>query len=195
MRTGRGALPVPWPWGSRSPEPPSKRKPTGFFAVFPPPPSPGSVGSPACLARLRPPLPCGFRQPPAPRLLRGTPKPFLPPLFSGKKRGRHLLVCVAVFWVRNLPRPPESRSRGVPGRSERGGGGPGGQGPRAERALALPPPLTQEKKDQRCLFRSRAAVGRRGDGRAVGKWRSALSVLRCCPNLSFRSVVLRYFTK
>lgn len=154
MRTGRGALPVPWPWGSRSPEPPSKRKPTGFFAVFPPPPSPGSVGSPACLARLRPPLPCGFRQPPAPRLLRGTPKPFLPPLFSGKKRGRHLLVCVAVFWVRNLPRPPESRSRGVPGRSERGGGGSwwagpaGGAGARApatahagEKGSAVPLPL------------------------------------------------------
>lgn len=158
MRTGRGALPVPWLRGSRSPEPPSKRKPIGFFPVFPPPPSPGSVGSAACLARLRPPLPCGFRQPPAPRLLRGTPKRFLPSLFSGKKRGRHLLVCVAVFWVRNLPRPPEVVPEGCPaGRS--GAGGPGGQGPRAERALALPPPLTQEKKEQRCLFRSRAAAG------------------------------------
>lgn len=48
--------------------------------------------------------------------------------------------------------------------------------------------------------------GRTGPGGAVpaggvtgapwgGKWRSALSVLRCCPNLSFRSVVLCYFTE
>lgn len=110
MRTGREPLSARRPPGCRSPEPPSETGPAGCFHGLPTA-FPGGADLAARLARLRAALPRGFRD------------PLLPPLFSGEKRRRHLLLRLGDRPRRVLPRPLRRGAGGVPVGRARGRSG------------------------------------------------------------------------
>lgn len=118
------------------PEPPPARKLAGFStALLRLCSLPGSAPAP---------LPGGFRGLPAPAAA-GAPAPLTPR--SGRGAGPAPVAARCS--------PGRSRCRGAPGRA----------GPAGGALRALPPPLTQQKKERRSLFRPAVTGVPRGGGR------------------------------
>lgn len=124
-------------------------------------------------------LPCpGFAACPARRFspagLAGTSGAAVPAL-PGEARARHLLLCAA-------------RGVGAAPRGARQRWGPGRGRARGRSAPSAPAAAHAAEKG------AAEPLPPRGDRRAPRRWPAAFAVRRCASNLSFRSVVLRYFT-